>query len=390
MLTALGDDGRMAERFAIMCASPSSAAPPRVAHALTHHGAEVCIVAPPESYASLTRHKVADILMTFEEVVPRMPHIARVLAEDFGAHSVLMGDDAMFSAWTHLLRRADDAKLSDTTRAMIARSLPPLEKAQLIDDGAAFIAAQVGTDCSPPPSLANPSLADAVRFADEVGYPVMLKRNAFAAGAGVTRCNDALALTAAFNDGRANPRDPGYVVQKYVAGEIYAVAISGVTGQPAAAFSFIKHVKMFGPHGQASVLKYAPRDDLLAHAAQMFASLELNGFAGFDYIVDPNGRAWLMEINQCIVPKSHFSSCFGVDLAASMLAMVRGEPIPAPRDPSHEYVALFPNEWLRDPQSPFLHQAFHDAPWEDPQVLSALIQNQIDRRDPQNWYAPKA
>ncbi len=347
-------------------------------------------MAPPESYASLTRHKVADILMTFEEMVPRMPHIARVLAEDFGAHSVLMGDDATFAAWTHLLRRADDAKLSNTTRAMIARSLPPLEKAALIDDDAAFIVAQQGTVCGPPPSIANPSVADAVRFAGEVGYPVMLKRNAFAAGQGVARCNDALALTAALNDGRANPRDPGFVVQKYVAGEVYAVAISGVTGTPAAAFSFIKHVKMNGPHGQASVLKYAPRDDLLAHAARMFASLQLNGFAGFDYIIDSNDRAWLLEINQCIVPKSHFSTCFGVDLAASMLAMVRGEPIPASRDPSHEYVAIFPNEWVRDPQSPFLHQAFHDVPWEDPPLLAALIQNQIDRRDPQNWYAPKA
>jgi biotin carboxylase len=380
----------MAERFAIMCAAPNDPSPARVAHALTRNGAEVCVVAPPESYAALTRYKVADLVMTFEEMVPCMPHIARTLAEEFGAHSVLCGDDATFSAWTHLLRRADDAKLSEKTRAMIARSLPPLEKAALIDDGAAFITSQAGTFCGPPPSLGNPSEAEALKFAAEVGYPVMLKRNAYAAGRGVTRCGNPIALSVALSDGRANPRDPGFVVQKHVAGDGYAVAIGGVTGKPTAAFSFIKYLKMGGANGQASVLRYARNDDLLLHAAQLYAALELNGFAGLDYIVDASGRPWLLEVNQGIVPKSHFSECFGVDLAASMLALLRGTPIPEPRAPVAEYVALFPNEWLRDPRSPYLHNGFHDVPWEDPGVLAAMIQNTIERRDPQNWYAHKS
>ncbi len=379
----------MAERFAIMCAAASSVESARIAHALTRHGAEVCIVAPPESCASLTRFKHADILMTFEEMVPRMPQIARMLAEEFHAHSVLMGDAATFSAWTHLLRRADDAKLSEATRAMIARSLPPLPAAMLLDNDASFIASEANGPCGAPPSLASPNEADALRFADEIGYPVMLKRNAYAGGVGVTRCDDAAALRTALANGRANPRDPGFAVQKFVAGAVHCVAISGVSGRVAAAFSTIKHVKMSEPHGLVTVLKHAPRADIMQHASEAYARFGLNGFAGFDYIVDAHDRAWFIEINQCVVGESHFSACFGVDLTASMLALMRGAPLPTPQPPTHECAALFPAEWVRDPQSPFLHSAFHDVPWEDPPVLAALIQNIITRRDPQNWYARK-
>jgi hypothetical protein len=36
-------------------------------------------------------------------------------------------------------------------------------------------------------------------------------------------------------------------------------------------------------------------------------------------------------------------------------------------------IALFPQEWRRAPDSPWLNNAFHDVPWDDPAVLQALI-----------------
>jgi biotin carboxylase len=200
----------------------------------------------------------------------------------------------------------------------------------------------------------------------------MVKRNAFAGGLGIARCDDARALRAALANDGANPRDPRFVLQKFIAGEVYSVAISGVCGKAAAAFSFIKKVNTRA-HGQACILQYARREDLIEHARGLFEALRLNGYAGVDYIVDRDGRAYLLEINQCLVMKSHFSDCFGVDLTAAMLALHRGQSIPAPRPPTHEYVALFPSEWARDPASPQLYHAYHDVPWEDPALLSGMI-----------------
>jgi hypothetical protein len=37
-------------------------------------------------------------------------------------------------------------------------------------------------------------------------------------------------------------------------------------------------------------------------------------------------------------------------------------------------IALFPREWLRDPASPWLTEAFHDVPWDDPEVVRACVQ----------------
>ena len=81
----------MTERFAILCTNSKLAAPPRTACALTRHGAEVCVVAPPDSYIALTLFKKADILMPAAEIARKLPAIVRVLAEDFGAHSILAG-----------------------------------------------------------------------------------------------------------------------------------------------------------------------------------------------------------------------------------------------------------------------------------------------------------
>jgi hypothetical protein len=43
---------------------------------------------------------------------------------------------------------------------------------------------------------------------------------------------------------------------------------------------------------------------------------------------------------------------------------------------SSSEIALFPQEWLRDPKSPHLASAYHDVPWDDPALLHALIGRQ--------------
>ena len=40
------------------------------------------------------------------------------------------------------------------------------------------------------------------------------------------------------------------------------------------------------------------------------------------------------------------------------------------RRPGIEMIALFPNEWMRDPHSPFLRSAYHDVPFDDPALIA--------------------
>jgi hypothetical protein len=61
-----------------------------------------------------------------------------------------------------------------------------------------------------------------------------------------------------------------------------------------------------------------------------------------------------------------------------------GKAVEAARVTENNTIALFPQEWKRDPESPFLSSAYHDVPWDEPAVVSAcagLIRKQNARRD---------
>lgn len=364
----------MPERLAIFCAEPHWAGPPLTARALAQQGAELCIVAPPDSYVARTKYKIADILMPFAELNRKLPAILRTLAEQFGAQAVLAGDDVAFAALARLVERADGLSLNEPTRALLMRSMPDAQTAALIAKDSAFIQAQAHLPCPPPPCLLAPSAADAQRFAADHGFPVVVKRDGSASGLGVAICRNSEELATAIATAREARgfQGPGFVVQKFIEGVVYGVTLSGVSGQAAGGFSFVKH-RVHPPLGATSVAKLDMRHDIIANSRQVFESSGLNGFSGFDYILDESGRAWFIEINPRIMPTGHVGRAFGLDLVAAYLAKLRGQEPPAPAPPTHDYVALFPNEMNRDPASEYLRTAYHDVPRDDPAVYAAML-----------------
>ena len=361
----------MADRIAILCAADRWSGVPRTAHALTAAGAEVCIVAPPNSYGAKTRFKLADMLAPPAQISRQLGDILRILAEDFGAHCVLAGDDVAFGALARLMQSGEHEKLTPATRGMLARSMPEVRTAALLASDHDFILAQQdGLTCRSPRTIGAPAVEEAVRFAREHRYPVVVKRSGFASGLGVTICDDEPALRTAVSLAGANGR--GFVLQEFLTGPVYGATVSGVRGRALAAIAFEKH-RVSSANGPTSVARFDPRPDILAHAKGLFENYGLNGYAGFDYIIDAHDRARFIEINPRIMPTGHFDEHFGVDLTGAYLAGVRGAPPPPLREPLNRYVALFPNEWMRDPDSVFLRTGFHDVPWHDPEVLAAMI-----------------
>ncbi|MEZ5960047.1 MAG: ATP-grasp domain-containing protein [Hyphomonadaceae bacterium] len=322
--------------------------------------------------------------MPFDQANRSLPAIARTMAEEFGAHSILAGDDVVFWALAQLVRRLDGLDLSPATRAMIARSMPNSASAALLSVDSDFIVAEQNARlCPAPPCVANPSETGAEQFADEVGFPVVVKFDGFASGHGVRLCNDRRQLLAALAARPEHPRHAKFVVQKFVRGEVFGVTACGLQGKPLAGFSFVKH-RCTSKNGATSVARHAPRRDILDRSFELFGKYGLNGYAGFDYIVDEAGQPFLIEVNPRLMPTGHFSDEFGVDLTATLLAEMRRKPAPKATAPKHEYVALFPNEWLRDPQSTYLRSAYHDVPQDDPAVAAAMMQ------DARKWRAQAA
>lgn len=364
----------MAERIAIICMSARWSGPPRTAHALMSAGAEVCIVAPPNSYGAETRFKTADLILPARAINAKLADIITLLADDFGAHCVLAGDDATFSALARLLNQAP--ALTPAAAAMLARSMPDAATAALLASDSDFILAHQGSrDCPSPRTIPAPSPEDAAKFARGTGYPVVVKRDGFASGLGVKICQDEEVLRGAVSLDHAKP----FVLQEFIGGPVYGATVSGVKGRALAAIAFEKH-RVTATNGATSVARFDPRPDILTHARGFFERYGLNGYAGFDYIIDAQDRARFIEINPRIMPTGHFKEHFGVNLTGAFLAGVRGEQPPPVNEPLNRFVALFPNEWTRDPDSDFLRTGLHDVPWHDPAVFAAMLDKALEMR----------
>ena len=116
-------------------------------------------------------------------------------------------------------------------------------------------------------------------------------------------------------------------------------------------------------------------------AAEVLASrLKLSGFYGLDFILDEQsengqrGTPWLIEMNSRATQTAHLALGHGHDLAAAAFAAVASVPVrPRPLLTAQDTIALFPQEWERDPGSPLLRSAYHDVPWGAPALVRTSL-----------------
>ena len=85
---------------------------------------------------------------------------------------------------------------------------------------------------------------------------------------------------------------------------------------------------------------------------------------------DDTGQSKLIEINPRATQINHLSHGAGADLPSALRCALSGERIAerVERKPNDE-IALFPQEWRRNPQSPFLRGSAHDLPHEEPELM---------------------
>ncbi len=107
-------------------------------------------------------------------------------------------------------------------------------------------------------------------------------------------------------------------------------------------------------------------------AEKIARRLRLSGIHGLDFMLEAEtGNAYLIEINPRTTQVGHLALGAGSDLPAALCAAMTGKAVqPAPKVTENETIALFPQEWKRDPSSPFLLSAYHDVPWQEPALVN--------------------
>jgi biotin carboxylase len=138
--------------------------------------------------------------------------------------------------------------------------------------------------------------------------------------------------------------------------------------------------------GHATVMRLIEHAEMSAAAERMVRRLNLSGFYGFDFMLEAEtDRAYLIEVNPRSAQVGHLSMGAGHDLPAALYAALSGKAEqPAPTVTEKDTVALFPQEWVRDPDSSFLRSAYHDVPWEEPELIQDCVSN---RRRQSAWYS---
>jgi predicted ATP-grasp superfamily ATP-dependent carboligase len=217
----------------------------------------------------------------------------------------------------------------------------------------------------------------ALGFAEQHGLPVVLKAEESAGGYGVAICRDLPSLSSAlerFGGASGKHLREGLLVQGFVAGPTAMRAVMAWRGQVLSGLSAIKRETHPHPTSPSSVVEFIDHAEMRSAAQTLVAALGFSGFASLDFQLDADGKAHLIEFNPRPTPICHLGEVLGRDLCKCLAEALRGQSvqdIEAPDLP--RTVALFPQEWARNAESPYLASAYHDVPWDDPDLFEASV-----------------
>ena len=232
------------------------------------------------------------------------------------------------------------------------------------------------------------------RWVAEHGLPAMLKLDGTSGGEAVIPVSNAATLGRAFLGmqlrraglsrlrlARRN-RDvhllfdylsdgaPGISVQAHVPGRPANCAVACWCGDVLAATA-VETVRLKTPLGASSVVRVVEGAQMKAAARAIVRHLGLSGMCGFDFMLDDaSGAAHLIEINPRATQVNHLRLGAGHDLPAALRLALEGLPQPVPAPVTEVDIALFPQEWSRDRNSPhLLGTGYDDVPYEEPELL---------------------
>ncbi len=218
---------------------------------------------------------------------------------------------------------------------------------------------------------------DAIGFAAQHGYPVVLKEEESVAGMGVFICKDEAELRKAIARSSQEPATfgAGLLAQTFVEGRPAMRVVAALRGRVVGGLSAIKLETWPRSTGPSSCVELFAHAEIQQAAEVMINKLGYSGLASLDFMLDAIGQAHLIELNARATPIAHLGERFGGCLFRHLHAALLGQPSQAgePRGlPST--VALFPQEWVRDQSSPHLSSGvFHDVPWDEPDLVEAYM-----------------
>ena len=375
----------MTPSLLIVTMGTDAVAPARMPYELSSAGFNVTLLAPRDALATHTAF--VDKIGFFPPDVTLYQWVQAVAGAVRAVRPALIlpGDDVAVRTLMQLALRPPEGLRSDVRDELadvVRRSLgPPSSWTDSIDKSRLFdVARRAGVP------IADGDVAerehDAAAIAAHLGYPVIVRPSHGSGGKGSARCDSEAELRSAIRlapspDGLDTGEPQRFVIQRFIDGRVVNRAALAWNGVEIAGFTRGRLETHPGPLGPASVVEFVGLPAVRDANLRLFAALDLHGLAGAQYMIEPDrGAALLIEIHRRMLPATHAGGLVGVDLAAALRACVDGVSWTGPTDlpgGTGRRIALFPQEWYRDPESAWLATLPSDAPWHDPRLFEAML-----------------
>jgi carbamoylphosphate synthase large subunit len=362
----------------------------RIAIAFAEAGCQVDMVCPqghPVTKAQVIHHQ-----FTYHGLRP-LPGIEAAI-EKSKPLLVVPCDDRATADLLRLSRQTESAAVKES----IHHALGTPENYSALEARNVFIRiVRDGGVCAP--ETARVENIDALdSWLSTYGFPAYLKVDGTSGGVGVAKICDRREAKQAFDRLSAPPaairvakrlivdRDTSFVmpflrrarsvmnIQRAVTGTETNSAIACWQGQLLASV----HVQVLERRetaGHATVIRVIENQHMQETAQKVASLLGLSGIFGLDYIVEAEtGLAHLIEMNARATQTCHLQLGVGRSPIAALSAMMAGRSLQEiPAVIRQDTIALFPQEWKRNPASPYLQNSFHDVPWAYPALIRSSV-----------------
>jgi hypothetical protein len=357
--------------------------PARMPRSLVRAGFDVSVLAPRNSLIEKSRF-VTRIGHLHDSATPLQWANSLVeMVEATLPRLVVPCDDTAFWLMQTLARSPPDGlRHASQVQTLIQDSLgnPACYEASVDKLQLPAAAEALGVRVPPYTVTADQEAAD--EFAATHGYPVVLKRSWSSAGDAVRICSGPMELATEFNLlQRPTPSDfhrpvRELLVQAHVPGRIASYHMVAWKGMVLTGYAAEK-VERNPPTGPSTIQRYHASAEIEDIAAKLTRGFGISGFSSPECVVDERtGAAYLLELNRRMVSSQHRGSAFGADHCAALHSALNGnaQATRAALDPGEEHICVhFPQEWLRDPASEWLRNHPVDVPWDEPELLRAML-----------------
>jgi predicted ATP-grasp superfamily ATP-dependent carboligase len=165
-------------------------------------------------------------------------------------------------------------------------------------------------------------------------------------------------------------------IQKFIPGRPATTMFACWRGEVLAS-STVEVLHSQAPTGAANVVQVLKNNEIEDAVRLLAWKLQLSGFHGMDFVLEQDtDAAYLVELNPRATQLGHLNLSAQGDLAGVIARKLKNEAparIASQNQIQNNAIAFFPYACKSNPGSVYLHQGYHDVPWDEPALMRELM-----------------